>query len=224
MGESTNDGNDMIPELSFVRESEEDKRTRERDARIAEFVKAFNKRQEPLYRDSIQCNMRLLLSDKQNLLNLKPLLQATFDAHTLACTQAKAFVDTQPLYFKEARMPVYAVKQRHYKIMEVLGTLHSRLSKQEEMSVLDEAIQYCEEALDVKQQSLIILRKEAKNRLIAMFDVFLLFRETMITSVASEVLGNFYIRLIFESVVLLKPHIVKVAFDSLAKRTALYQF
>lgn len=221
----------MMDEALFItiyeREGKNSEETQQRDRKIDAFVRVFNRMQAPLYKDSLQYHMRRLLEDKEELLRLKPLLECVFEAHKLVQAQSKAFVNTPSLHITEARRPVYAIKQRHFRILGVLGTLHSSLSREIELNAIDEAIAYCEEAFGVKEQLLIELRKDAKNMLIAMFDVFILFSHLFKEApsvVIDHILGHFYLRLIFQGVVLIKGHIIKVAFDALRKRTALYRF
>ena len=213
----------MMTELLFLSSTEIDEQ-QQMKARINAFVKAFNQAQTPLYKYSLQYHIKLLRNDKEMLIELQTSLQTVYDAHSRLESQIKAFINTKPLNIKEIATPVYDVKKRHYKILGVLDTLHSRTSKEYELQVIQECITYCEEALEVKTQALSNLRKSASNQFVAMFDVFLLFRGTIlghIPSVFRHIMTNYYMRLIFNGVVLIVPIIIETAFDTLKKRTNL---
>jgi len=191
-----------------------------RECRIEAFVKWFNESQTHLYKQSLQYHMRLLATDKKTLELLYTQLETTFEAHSTLQRQTRSFIDTTPLHVKETRTPVYKVKQRHYKILGLLDSFHSRTSKESELGVIQEAITHCEEALEAKKQALSNLRKAAKDELVAMFDVFLLMQQTTLAQPLLDQICHHYLRIIFSGVVLIKPIIVCVAFETLEQRMA----
>ena len=199
--------------------------------RIAAYVNAFNNRQATLYVGSLQWQMRSLREEKKRLMRVGAQLYQVFLAHVTLQNETKAMIDTPQLEVKETRQSVYIVKQAHYNRLKSLDLSMPRFAQEKEFNVISEALTHCEEAYNVKCHALIQLRKKAKDDIVGMFEVYLILREIVdralydqeassVPNIMHSILGDYYMRLIFEAVVLTNRHIVTVAFETLRTRVS----
>lgn len=190
-----------------------------RRERIIAYVNTFNERQACLYVGSLQWQMRALREEKQRLLCTGAQLLQVFIAHQNLQNETKAMIETPQLEVKESRQSVYIVKQAHYKRLKTLDLSMPRCIKQKEFEAINDALEHCQEAYNIKCDALIQLRKKAKDDIVGMFDVYLLLRELIPeASLTSHILCQYYMRLIFAGVVLTNRHIIEVAFETLKTR------
>lgn len=201
--------------------SVEDEETR-REKRIDEFVALYNKQLGELKKLSLQHHIQLLMEDKERLLQIESRLNAVFNAYANLRVVTKLFIEVPQLHVPELQNSIYGVKKCHYKmLMEVLPSLanYSHTEKEIELTVIRDAMTRCDETLLIKREILRLLRITAKNDLVAMFNVFLIFREYEPLSrhrfVINHILGQFYLRLIFHAIVLINRHLISKAFNQL---------
>ncbi len=213
-----------------------------REEKIERFVREFNDEQLPLYKCSLQYSMHKLLNDHKTLIQMNETLDELDTAYKSIERLTNSFINSRQIYYQDIKPIVISVKQAHYTKMKLRERDKPKVDYiVRDKATLTECIEQCDEAYKIKEAALVQLRKEAKDAIVVMFDVFLILREVLESPIymrhalpslfvydsmrrrpepnAIACIMKYYMRLCFDGVVLINTHIVNVAFNTLKDRT-----
>lgn len=185
--------------------------------RVQTYVEEYNRRHVVSYQRSVQYKMYRLREDIERLNTMKKSLAAMHKSQTELVCNTRVFINTYRLNNVDVNRVFLNMKRDQYTRLDEM--IKENQTRERQLTSMQEYLDEFKLAYDAKQKTLVYLRKTASADLVAMFDAYLLFSATGLSSILAHLFGRHYTRVIFNDVVLINEYIITVALDTLYART-----